>query len=120
MNSQPLRMVFRYRIEFDGFGGSIDTSHAFTNRCRDELDRREIDLFSNHLMHFQSSAAGMVFREGATVTEDERQSIRDWIVQQPVRGKITIGYLEPFEDSSVVGGFDGDSYQVDNLEPGRA
>ena len=114
MDSDLPRKVFRYSIEFHSFANPIDTTDAFTNLCRQELADRGIDLFSNHLMNFQTYAAGMVFREGGTVGESDRNSICDWILRQPIHGQLTLGYLEPFEDSTVAGDFAGDSYNIEN------
>ena len=109
------RMVFRYRVEFAEFHESIADTTEFARRCAAKLGQYGIDLFSNEMMNWIKRSDGMVFRDGGTVTEEERQTIIDWITQQPLHATLTAGYLENFGNSSVVGDFEGDSFQIANI-----
>ena len=104
-------MVFRYRVEFSSFSSLIGASVEFSSLCRNELERHSLDLFSNELMNLATRSDGMVFREHGTVTLEERRSLCDWVLNQPISGCLTLGYLVPIEESVVVGDFRGDRFE---------
>lgn len=94
--------------------GWRDTTE-FARLCAAKLDQLGIDLFSSELMNWKMRSDGMVFRESGTITEEERQSVIDWITQQPLNATLIAGYLENFDSSSVVGDFEGEFFRIANI-----